>query len=64
MQVFRTRLFRIGMFKRFRLASGGLGPYTRIGRTSGMASTIGQPTQMANLSVRVTQEVNKYHWPR
>lgn len=52
------------MFGRYRLASGGTGPFTRIGRLSGMASTIGQPTAVANQAVRVIVEPNKYHWPR
>lgn len=64
MQVHRTRFFKIPFFKRYRLASGGTGPFTRIGRLSGMASTIGQATTVANLAVRVTREPDKYHWPR
>jgi len=63
-EVYRTRFFRIGMFKRFRFASGGLGPYTRIGRQSAMASTIGQATTVANQAVPVTIERDKYHWPK
>lgn len=64
MQVYRTKFFRIGMFKRYRLASGGTGPFTRIGRLTGMASTIGQSTAVANLAVPVMIERDKYHWPR
>jgi hypothetical protein len=64
MQVQRTRFFRIGFFKRYRVAAGETGPYTRIGRLTGMASTIGQPTAVANLAVRVIRERDRYHWPR
>ncbi len=62
-QTFRSRFFKVRMFNRYRLASGGTGPYTRVGRLTGMASTSGVPTSVANLSVKVIMEPNRYYWP-
>ena len=65
MSTFRTQFFKLKAFRdRFRFASGGLGPYTKVGPNSYVSGTAGEVTVLSDINTPVIFEPDKFHWPK